>query len=380
MLLRSPGSLIALALAACGSVLKVEPLVAQTLERVHVIPLDDHVITPRPFTPATWFVGTGLAVATDDQSILLVGREGTLRGSWGRKGQGPGEFEQVLGLGVSGDTLVAYDGSTRRLTARLRDGSLVTTAVQPPRDAQPPLEPLGLAAGSLVYGIPGPSVPSRQASNIVLVVRASGDGASVDTVGALDTSNLSTRIQFEGGSLTLFQPFVHRDHVAIDPTGQWLVIVRPPSSQFHSGTDGVRIDALGPAGPLTAIAPHRPVPLSDASVRRWLDERSRTLARRFTSEASARSAIAERLLRPDHHPPVRRALVGHDGTVWWLHSPLDARADQWGVIDLRTRRITSVSLPANSHPLVVAADGAWVLEEDTDGEQILVRYRIRATP
>jgi hypothetical protein len=356
------------------------PLAAQALERVHVIPIEDRVIAPRLFTPATWYEGTGLAVASDDQSILIVGRDGMLRGSWGRKGQGPGEFEQVLALGVSGDTLFAYDGSTRRLTGRLRDGALLTTAVQPPRDAQPPFEPLGLTAGSLVYSIRGPSIPSRQATNIVLIVRASADGASVDTVGALDTAKLNTRIQFDGGSLTLFQPFLHRDHVAIDPTGQWIVLVRPPSSQFHSGTDGVRIDALGPSGPLSAIAPHRPVPLTDASVRRWLDERARSLARHFTSESAARSAIAERLMRPDYHPPVRRALVGQDGTVWFLHSPLDARADQWGVFDLRTRRLSSVSLPAGSHPLVVAADGAWILEENADGEQLLVRYRIRATP
>lgn len=380
MLLRFISPLTALTIAIFTPLLKAAPLGAQALERVWVVPLADHVITPSPFTPAAWFEGTGLAVASDDQSILLVGRDGSLRESWGRKGNGPGEFEQVLGLSVSGDTLRAYDGSTRRLTARLRDGALVTTAVQPPRGGQPPFEPLGLSAGSVVYSIRGPGTASRPTANVVLIVRASADGAPVDTVGALDTSNLSTRIQFDGGSLTLFQPFVHRDQVAIDPTGHWVVIVRPPSSQFHAGTDGVRIDALGPAGPLTAIAPHRPVPLTDASVRRWLDERARSLARRFTSEAAARGAIVDRLIRPDYHPPVRRALVGHDGTVWWLHSPFDARADQWGIFDLRSRRLSSVSLPANSHPLAVAADGAWVLEEDADGEQFLVRYRIRAAP
>ena len=96
---------------------------------------------------ATWFTridGEDLlwsdvrAVSTDDSLlVVLTGSypvvhlfdlaDGSLRGSWGRSGEGPGEFLESTGVAVVGRHLYVLDGSQRRLSIFESTGELVRT-------------------------------------------------------------------------------------------------------------------------------------------------------------------------------------------------------------------------------------------------------------
>lgn len=59
---------------------------------------------------STWFV-----LDTRDAAVHRVGPDGALLGSFGRRGEGPGEFESPEKLVVHGDTIVVWDQNQLRL-------------------------------------------------------------------------------------------------------------------------------------------------------------------------------------------------------------------------------------------------------------------------
>ncbi|HET9066290.1 MAG TPA: hypothetical protein VFN22_10775 [Gemmatimonadales bacterium] len=78
--------------------------------------------------PATFSDGT--VALSDEASILLFDRTGRFLRRVGRRGGGPGEFggQGIDGLCVvRGDTLVAFSGTDRRVTAFRRDGKVLGT-------------------------------------------------------------------------------------------------------------------------------------------------------------------------------------------------------------------------------------------------------------
>jgi hypothetical protein len=357
------------------------PLTAQSVERAAVIPLESFAIRSGRALPAALFGNGELAIGTADQQIIVfdsTGRE-TLR--WGRQGSGPGEFQLIQSLGVAGDTLFVLD-ATRRLSRFRRDVAPSTTAVLLPPHGAMPLTPRALAGGSIVLSQvmrPGDALAAAQGQ---LVVRASADGRVIETLGTLDVRDEMLRIPFPGGQreVQLPQPFVDLDRVAASPSGKWTAIVRAPSSRFRDGTHtGLLVEFRGPSGKSSRPIPSTPPPLTDATVRRWLDQRALDLGSAFPGgRTAARTAIATRLVRPTTHPTVRVALMGDDGTLWLLQSPADAPADLWTLATAAQGIIGTVTLPLGSRPLAVTRQAAWVVEEREDGEEQLVRYRVRA--
>lgn len=348
-------------------------LYAQALSRTTVVPLNDVVVRAYPFSPATWWEDSGIALVADDQSILVVGGDGRVRDRFGRKGRGPGEFEQVVGLSVSGDTILALDARTRRLTSRLPNGAVQVQAVQWPLGAQDPIEPLALSARTIVFNVRYSSDP-KISSEVVLIVRARIDGSIIDTVGPMYVAGTSGRVSFPGGSLTFSQPFVGADQLAIDSRSGWVALVHQPQTRFNGHGSNTRVIVRSSARSGEFQLTGRPVPLADGTVRAWLDENAVRWASRLGGVSPARQALAAQLVRPRNHPSVRRALVGHDGAVWLLRSPIDAPNAQWSIVDSRGNAVGTALLSPESHLLVVSASGAWALEESEDGEQILVRY------
>ena len=74
------------------------------------------------------FLADGSLVVANGSSIVRLGRDGALDKVLARQGNGPGEFQVILGLGVADDgSLIASDHLTGRLTQRSSEGEVVRT-------------------------------------------------------------------------------------------------------------------------------------------------------------------------------------------------------------------------------------------------------------
>jgi hypothetical protein len=64
-------------------------------------------------------------------ALYRVGPDGSAIGPWGRKGEGPGEYQRLDGIIVRGDSIVVSDGQLRRVTVLSREGEVLATRPLP---------------------------------------------------------------------------------------------------------------------------------------------------------------------------------------------------------------------------------------------------------
>ncbi|NBB84885.1 MAG: hypothetical protein GVY12_01510 [Bacteroidetes bacterium] len=84
-------------------------------------------------------------------TIHRYGPDGSYIGSYGRPGEGPGEFEGLVGLALSSDNrLLALDPDLQRITSFSVSGE-----DDPPTIPLPPLEGMIAVTGTLVTGLNG---------------------------------------------------------------------------------------------------------------------------------------------------------------------------------------------------------------------------------
>lgn len=62
-----------------------------------------------------------------DGKIFRIGPDGAVVETWGRKGEGPGEYRGLDAILLRGDTILVSDGRLRRLTFQAPDGEVRTT-------------------------------------------------------------------------------------------------------------------------------------------------------------------------------------------------------------------------------------------------------------
>jgi hypothetical protein len=60
-------------------------------------------------------------------TIYRLGADGSVTATWGRKGEGPGEYQGLDAILTSGDSIIVSDGRLRRVTVLSPDGEVVAT-------------------------------------------------------------------------------------------------------------------------------------------------------------------------------------------------------------------------------------------------------------
>lgn len=61
-------------------------------------------------------------------AVYRVGPDGSVTGSWGRKGEGPGEYQALDAMVVNGDSIIVSDGRLRRVTVLSWEGEVLATS------------------------------------------------------------------------------------------------------------------------------------------------------------------------------------------------------------------------------------------------------------
>lgn len=303
------------------------------------------------------------AVSTDDSLlVVLTGSypvvhlfdlaDGSRRGSWGRSGQGPGEFQSASGVALVGRHVYALDGNQGRLSIFEFTGDLVRTVAL--RDfGMPPNFPwlLHRAGGDTVlFGL---SVPMGDERSII--ARSFGASADEDPVGQetviVYPKTTATRLRLTAPgapSLTLSPPYW--------PDPQWTPV--SGGVAFWQGPDSeVRI--LGLDGDLISV-----VSLAlDDHFEVTPEDREFWFQNAIPQEIFGRRGVFDPLREvarrtvdfPRYHPPVFELLSGPDDLLWVRRTP-DGRDQVWDVVDAQGQPATRVALGAGQALMAVIPD------------------------
>jgi hypothetical protein len=351
----------------------------------------------------------------DSQAIALrrFDSAGAFVKKIGGRGQGPGEYEMLLGLrALSDDRLVAYDGRNQRITSFSPTGDLLETwplqlSIRMFSDNSFAVDQTDHmyvltarsrtatgTAGAVLNARPrtatGPAAgPAAGPAGGAILLRIAPGGQIVDT---LDVPRWTTDPASRG--------------VCLAPGGRW---VMHPSGQFVAGvTDKYSIDLRQPSGKVVRI--QRAVePVAFESGERAeleadiagggqpIESVSITAGKPPVIEYGARQTV------PAVKPIFRNLLTGSDGRIWvQLHtraeeidpatetvvSPCNVErkaeapslswreAIVWDVFEEDGRYLGVVAVPPRTTLRTMSADRVWAVQRGANDEEYVVRYRI----
>lgn len=325
-----------------------------------------------------WAVGV-----QGSSTVRFYDATGRMTGSAGRKGQGPGELQQLMGTRtIRGDTLFVTDNGEVELFTS--DGKFAGQGASEARNLRFIFPTVTFSDGSYLGvkyddGVP----PAGRARRRNPVVRVSRDGAAVDTIGALESAEeifdgrlpfgravaFSQRSLLAGDDGRFFvaspsQPEI----VQFDLTGKAIRRIRFPERKAAVGAEAIRalrewyLSAPGENG--------QPLP---------------------PAMRARREQSLERTVYADAFPPFGQLLVDRSRNLWVqrfdYHSafltpgPVRTQtmsvASTWDVVDPEGRWLCTVQLPARFTPLEIGGDYiAGLARDEDDVEQVRV-YRLR---
>jgi hypothetical protein len=347
-----------------------------------------------------------IAVGRDGSIYVYDDRAGALRkydasgkfvAKFGRKGQGPGEYQQANGLGVMPDgRVVLRDPRNQRINVYSPSGEPVDHWALPSNANSFGSRMLTVDTAGIVYVAASPGGSSPSASSSRVTIRLSAQGRIIDTVRApvfadeLPQLTASMTRTTGSGVKRLPSTTSQRTPVPFNPTGEW---TWSPLGYMVTGfSNRYAVDLRIPRGaaPLTwrqgdpVISVRRtvaPVPVPEG-------------------ERAQRRELVERALRnvdpgwrwsgpdiPRTKPAYREILTGADGRIWVsLSAPSVSRTvngrTSWSqplvfdVFEPDGRYIGQVPIPAGTAPQVMRGDYLWASATDADGVPRVHRFRI----
>jgi hypothetical protein len=310
--------------------------------------------------------GTIVVADGGSQEIRFYHPDGQVKAVVGGRGEGPGEFVGLAGLGKgSADRVWAYDFSLRRITWFGGTGELVSLVTLGPEP--PVLNPVGaLADGTFLLKQLWGATAVAQASDQgfrrdpVAFVRFGEDGALVDTVGLFPGREMV--ITEEGGRGVMSTPPFARNSVGVVWRGDVAV-----------GTqDAFELVRYAPSGGVVGKVriPSWDLDLTTADVEAYVEDR---LA---TAPEDRRPGLRQELESmpvPDEKPAFGGLLADQIGNLWvaeWVIYPQVPRA--WTILDPEGAWLGEVAAPGRFHPNAIGDD--WVLGVEWD--ELDVEYAV----
>lgn len=331
--------------------------------------------------PITWIAvspnGTIAVNQQQDGVVRFFDARGASLGTFGRKGQGPGEFQSLFRAVWVGDTLVVLDPNSRRLTfiapdrtfrvlpwlqgvsvpgnpaasgrvisilprAVLPDGSQLLTASMKPGD--PAEWPGGAREGSAV-------------------VRVDRDGTLLRTLAWKPEVNCLGAGRAGDVVVTAIIPFCASpvDNVAPDGSAYGYVAVE------RSGSYRLVVVASGGDTLVARSMVYTPTGITSRVVDSVVESRTRNVPAQRPAWRTIRF--------PDAYPPIATVLIGRDGTIWLERYAIEGDR-VWTVLDARGNEVGRVAVPRARRILVVSREAVWVTDADEDGLQSIVRYGV----
>lgn len=327
-------------------------------------------------------VGSELYLAQpDDHQVVRfdTGSHDKLR--IGRDGEGPGEFRQVLGIGMFGKRVWAVDMQRVRVSIFNPDGKLYQTFPLPGAITTRSVEAIG--RGFFLYGMPSmsglvgiyfvqqpPGLSrwefARDSTNIAFV--------SIDRTGKLvrhlgwthSNTKCMAPVPGTGGRRALPILFCHPALFMASPGGDLIAIVNPASAEGNRQEYSiVEVNSSGDTVLLTSVRVSPPPVSTEA-------------------RDSAMNALQTKLSHPldfdkvrvlDHRAGVVGMTMQDNGELWLQVSTAHTGQCWWRVVE-KGDLDGELCLPVGRKLLAVAGNLAWLEELDSDGLSGLGAYRV----
>ncbi len=325
----------------------------------------------------------------DDMTIRRFSLDGEFLGSFGGRGEGPGEFNAITRVGMLGEKLWVWDSRLSRIQFFSSEGgldSLVTIRGHPTA----PLFRLavqGLLSDGSLLAVPDryPDEEVNDPIDVSYLLRLDSQGMIRDTVSELIWRTPHRDVSHELGVrgrryLTILPVMPPSSQWSVARDGSGFVVVHPQLQPGSSGDPGFRVVRLSASADTvwTKAFSHTQIPVS----REFLETEIQALVE--MNERGPGTGIAagrwERAFREAfedirNYPPVSGVVAGVDGSTW-LRIQQGEALFEWHVLDEAGTPIGRLREPQGSWLRVPGLDAVWFQEEDELGVPYLESYAV----
>jgi hypothetical protein len=283
----------------------------------------------------------------------------------GRKGRGPGEFENLGWIAeCAPDSIFAYDYTEGRIAVFSAKGAFTRSfAIRTAGTPSPPYQWRCSRSGLLVVvGWPRyENVRTEHYRRPVIVGVAGLDGSVARAVGTFPGDERTRHARSDGP-----RAFGQRLIVAVDHDR----ILIGPGGDFSISIYSAQGDSIGSFRGSVSTERIRP-----AAIRAYKDSLIRSARPEFRASWARQLAKAE---FPENYPPYDNIIADSERRVWVRRYPKPGdRASQWIVLSPAGAVIASVSMPLNYLPTQIERDSVVGIWTDSLGVPYVRVYALR---
>lgn len=330
-------------------------------------------------------VGTIAIAQPQDGLIRFFDARGKPSGTFGRRGEGPGEFLQPYAMGWTGDSLWVYDQKTTRVTIIGPRRTLVRTVPVPRQlisergKAPPPFDLSRIRAlyanGDFLFsaGVPKAARPSLEKWGLSLpaahdaLLRVAPDGRFLALI-APQPDILPDCMHPILGPL----PECVRTYNGFASDGSWIASLQPAGVEPKAATYIYQFRAIDLQGKVLASR-NMPFEGNRLTSRQVDSIRSALVAQVTRTEAIT---AARQVAIPSVTEPVRWVHAGQEETIWVRLPTRDGKRG-WTGYHRDGTLLGTAWLPDNVLIFEGARTALWGVETDKDGVESIVRYRLQ---
>lgn len=319
-----------------------------------------------------------------NQQIRFFDSTGAWLGSAGRKGSGPGEFQNPFAFWRrDGDTLMVFDFSSRRVSILDDTGGFVRAyTIRSPGNLMFPMPAGAFGDGTMLAAVQTIDTTTKSGGPYrtpTAYVTYLGSGELHDTIGVFPGIEMyPATISFNGRDFPSPAPVPLGRNTYVATRGGWMYVA--PNEAWE-----VRV--LDTAGTLHFLARRdiQAVPLSADDITR---ARSEAIARLENGANNIPAPMMEQLRKrvetapyPDNLPSYSGMLVDTEGNLWveGARAPGVTRRT-YSVLDSTGHWQGDVSMPDGFRPTDIGTEYVTGIWQDEDDLQYVRVYRLVRTP
>jgi hypothetical protein len=316
--------------------------------------------------------GTVFVAQARDGRVLVFDHGGRHVRSFGRRGDGPGEFQRMNTIGICDGAVWITDLRAQRLSWFDREGNHVGST------------PIVNAAHAVALSKQTVLTIERAGMDEARAIVRRDNGFEERLGPSFSTAGRFISIPFGQGLITRVSPAASH-HIFLSKCNAPILRVERP---IHSGSGPATFSVtwLSAEGRTlrSATVTYRPNRIDrrrkDAIAAEIFAELTGPAASGrmlFQSPREARQTIRNSLDQlPAYYPPISQGLLGDDGTLWLRREDLGTPLIDWIALSETGALLGEVRLPRAAN--IVAADeqSIWVVLENDLGVPRIVRYRL----